>query len=65
MERYTGKNPLISEILSDRSKLIHSWTSAEDTEHLFRVFPDKKAKKIKIKVTDRFGNVYEKTVENN
>ena len=63
MERFTGKDPLISEILTDRSKFIHSWISAGDTEHLFRVFPDKEAKKIKVKVTDRFGNVYEKTVE--
>ncbi|MDR2928251.1 MAG: calcineurin-like phosphoesterase family protein [Cytophagaceae bacterium] len=65
MERYTEKDPLISEILSDRSKLLHDWTQAEDTEHLFRAFPAKNAKSFEIKVTDRFGNIFRKTIKGN
>jgi len=64
MEQYTGYDPLIIHLLSDKSKLIHKWTSPEKTNHLFRAKPKESWTQIEIIVTDRFGNVYKKSVAN-
>lgn len=40
----------------------HKWVEPNLTQHLFMALPSSTAKELKVKVTDRFGNVYEKNV---
>jgi C terminal of Calcineurin-like phosphoesterase len=40
----------------------HTWVEPVETDHLFVATPSSMAKNIKVKATDRFGNVYEEQI---
>nr|WP_309569323.1 calcineurin-like phosphoesterase C-terminal domain-containing protein [Bacteroides sp. BFG-606] len=48
----------------DKEKVKYEWISPVLTEHLFHATPHNKNAKMEVKVTDRFGNVYTKAIEN-
>lgn len=61
MFRFTGFDADAIALCS--KKLKYNWISPVETGHLFRVKPEKKDSNIKIKVTDRFGNIFEKELK--
>lgn len=62
MTQFTGLDPYVGEKCKDTSKMKYSWISPGPTSHLFRATPQNSAAKLEIKVTDRFGKVYSKTI---
>ena len=64
MQRYKGYDPAAKAICSDKEKVKYEWISPVLTEHLFHATPRNKNAKMEVKVTDRFGNVYTKVIEN-
>ena len=64
MQKYKGYDPMAKAICSDKEKVKYDWISPVLTEHLFHATPHDPNARIKIKVTDRFGNVYTQTIEN-
>lgn len=58
MTRYTGCDPEMVRLSSDKSKLRYSWIGAANTDHMFRARPKNHEAKIAVRVTDRFGTVY-------
>ena len=63
MQRYWGEDPFAAELYHPGKNKKHSWLSASQTHHLFRAQPENPNSKIVIEVTDRFGNIYKKTLE--
>ena len=63
MQRYWGEDPYAAELYQPGKNKKHSWLSASQTHHLFRAQPENPNSKIVIEVTDRFGNIYKKTLE--
>nr|WP_277754633.1 calcineurin-like phosphoesterase C-terminal domain-containing protein [Bacteroides sp. 1_1_14] len=45
-----------------QKKTMQSWISAASTGHMFRATPRNPKAKIEIRVTDRFGKVYQQNV---
>ncbi|WP_195655881.1 calcineurin-like phosphoesterase C-terminal domain-containing protein [Bacteroides sp. 1001136B_160425_E2] len=64
MQRYKGYDPAAKAICSDKEQVKYEWISPVLTEHLFHATPRNKNAKMEVKVTDRFGNVYTKVIEN-
>lgn len=62
MEQFTGKDMKARELYKDPSSLKRNWVYAADTDHLFKAPMTKGAKKLEVKVTDRFGRTYTKTI---
>ncbi|MHB9054940.1 MAG: calcineurin-like phosphoesterase C-terminal domain-containing protein [Paludibacteraceae bacterium] len=63
MQRYWGKDPLAEKTyLPDKNKK-YSWLNVSETQHLFKAKPKNPQSKIKVIVTDRFGNEYEKILK--
>ncbi|MET0245089.1 MAG: calcineurin-like phosphoesterase family protein [Flavitalea sp.] len=59
MEQRVGLDPLAVELhLGAALPSKHPWVDPTLTDHLFYCTPSKEAKEIKVKATDRFGNVY-------
>lgn len=65
MERFRTQDPLARECYRDPSSLKRSWVYAAQTDNMFRAPLSPDAKKIEVRVTDRFGRVYRETVEIN
>jgi 3',5'-cyclic AMP phosphodiesterase CpdA len=63
MERFMDKDPLARELYKDQSKLKRNWVYAARTENMFRAKKSEDAKKLEVRVTDRFGRVYTKAIE--
>jgi hypothetical protein len=61
MTRFSGFDADAVEMCSRELK--YSWITPAKTDRLFRVKPDDKNAQIKIRVTDRFGNVFEKELK--
>lgn len=61
MTRFVAKDPLTLSLIADRSKLKYSWTSASNTDHMFRATPVNPSARITVRATDRRGRVYEAT----
>ena len=59
MKQYEGIDPFAKQMVSEHKKEMQSWISALPTKHLFRATP-RNAKEVR--VTDRFGNVYQQAV---
>lgn len=59
MARFTGYDADAAALCA-RKDLKYNWISPIETDHMFRVKPQNPASEIRIKVTDRFGNVFEK-----
>ena len=63
MERFKAQDPLAKELYKDPSSLKRSWVYAAPTENMFRSAVSEGAKKLEVRVTDRFGRVYSKFIE--
>lgn len=61
MEQFEGLDADAIALCSKNLK--YSWISPEKTNHLFKATPSKPNADILIKVTDRFGNVFEQKLE--
>jgi hypothetical protein len=63
MERFKAQDILAKELYKDPSTLKRSWVWAIPTENMFRAQISTGAKKMEVRVTDRFGRVYTKIIE--
>ena len=63
MERFKDTDPLARELYKDPSSLKRTWVHAAATENMFRAPISAEAKTLEVRVTDRFGRVYTKTIE--
>lgn len=61
MEQYWGEDPLAKSTYVPGKNKKYSWLSAGETHHLFKAKIQNPGSVIKVQVTDRFGNLYEKT----
>ena len=62
MERFRTQDPLAKELYKDPSSLKRTWVYAAPTDNMFRAKISETAKTQEIRVTDRFGRVYTKTI---
>lgn len=53
----------MARLSADKSKLRYSWIGAAVTDHMFRAKPVDPQARLAVRVTDRFGNVYEQQVK--
>lgn len=60
MIQFTGLDADAIELCAKQKK--YPWISAHPTDHLFKATPSNPKASITIKVTDRFGNIYEQTL---
>ncbi|WP_321335192.1 calcineurin-like phosphoesterase family protein [uncultured Bacteroides sp.] len=58
MIHYTGFDPYAKKLCADKKKMVYDWISPVPTTHLFHATPQKANARIEIRVTDRFGHVY-------
>lgn len=63
MERFKAQDPLAKELYKDPSSLKRTWVYAAPTENMFKAAISEGAKKLEVRVTDRFGRVYIKSIE--
>ncbi len=63
MERFTSQDPLAKELYKDPSSLKRAWVYAAPTENMFKSAISEGAKTAEVRVTDRFGRVYTKSIE--
>lgn len=63
MERFKAQDPQALELYNDSAKLKRQWVSAVPTENMFKATVSGGAKVLEVRVTDRFGRVYTKSVE--
>lgn len=63
MERFKAQDPQALELYKDPSSLKRQWVWAVPTQNMFKANISKDAKKLEVRVTDRFGRVYVKSVE--
>ena len=62
MERFKAQDPLAKELYKDPSSLKRTWVHAAPTENMFKAPVSDGAKSLEVRVTDRFGRVYTKTI---
>jgi hypothetical protein len=59
MQQITGFDPLAVQLYKGQEKPSkHAWVEPVATDHLFVAVPAAGAKKVQVKATDRFGNVF-------
>lgn len=64
MEQYTGYDPAAVELYEGNALPVsRKWIEPIITDHLFRVIPSEQAKEIKVRAKDRFGNVFEESIQ--
>ena len=63
MQRFKAQDILAKELYKDPSTLKRSWVWAIPTENMFRAPISAEAKKLEVRVTDRFGRVYTKVTD--
>lgn len=63
MEQFEGLDKRVLELCKDKSKLKYNWIGPSNTKHLFRTSLKDRNAKIKVRLTDRFNNVYEELVK--
>ena len=63
MERFKAQDPLAKELYKDPSSLKRTWVYAAPTENMFKAAISEGAKRLEVRVTDRFGRVYSKSLE--
>jgi 3',5'-cyclic AMP phosphodiesterase CpdA len=64
MTRYWGTDLLAGELYQPGKNKKHGWLSAGITHHLFEAKAKNPNAKIKVVVTDQFGNIYSETLKN-
>lgn len=62
MERFKAQDPLAKELYKDPSSLKRTWVYAAPTENMFKASISENAKELEVRVTDRFGRSYSKTI---
>ena len=62
MERFKAQDPLAKELYKDPSSLKRTWVYAAPTENMFKAAVSPEAKTLEVRVTDRFGRTYTKTI---
>ena len=62
MKQFTGFDPMASAICANKKQVVYDWISPVKTDHLFRCTPTRNDAKVTVRVTDRFGNVYQSVV---
>ena len=62
MEQYWGEDPFAKSIYPTGKNKTYSWLEIGPTHHLFKANIHNAGAKIMVQVTDRFGNVYQKTI---
>ena len=62
MERFTAQDPLAKELYKNPASLKRTWVYAVPTENMFKAHVNPKAQQMEVRVTDRFGRVYSKTI---
>lgn len=62
MEQFWGADPYAEGLYPPGGCALHSWLSYGQTSHLFRGEISDPAARIRVVVTDRFGNRYEKSI---
>ena len=62
MEQFTGTDMRARELYKYPSSLKRNWVYAAQTSHLFKAPMTKGARKLEVKVTDRFGRTYSKII---
>jgi len=62
MERFKAQDPLAKELYKDPSSLKRTWVYAAPTENMFKATISEGAKTHEVRVTDRFGRTYIKTL---
>ncbi len=63
MERITDYDPIATELYKGPTIPVkHKWVEPNLTDHLFMAIPASNTKELKVKATDRFGNVYEQAI---
>ena len=63
MTQFTGFDPMASKICANKEQVVYDWISPVKTDHLFRCTPTRKDARITVRVTDRFGRVYQEEVK--
>ena len=63
MERFKAQDPLAKELYKDPSSLKRTWVYAAPTENMFKAPVSDDAKTLVVRVTDRFGRTFTKTIE--
>ena len=62
MERFKAQDPLAVELYKDPSSLKRSWVYAAPTENMFKATISEGAKTLEVRVTNRFGTTFTKTI---
>ena len=62
MERFKAQDPLAVELYKDPSSLKRSWVYAAPTENMFKATISEGAKTLEVRVTNRFGKTFTKTI---
>ena len=62
MERFKAQDPLAKELYKDPSSLKRTWVYAAPTENMFKAPVSDDAKTLEVRVTDRFGRTFTKTI---
>ena len=63
MTRVTTEDPVAAALCADKEKLEFKWISPLANEHMFRAPVKNKNASVEVRVTDRFGRVYQTKVE--
>lgn len=63
MTRASLNDPAAEALCADKEKLEFKWISATPNEHMFHARVNNKKARIEVRVTDRFGNVYQSKIE--
>ena len=53
---------MASAICANKKQVVYDWISPVKTDHLFRCTPTRKGARVTVRATDRFGRVYQATV---
>ena len=62
MERFKAQDPLAVDLYKDPSSLKRSWVYAAPTENMFKAQISEGAKVLEVRVTNRFGKTFTKTI---
>ena len=63
MQRFKAQDPLAKELYKDPASLKRSWVYAIPTENMFKATVSDEAKKLEVRVTDRFGRTYSTAID--
>lgn len=62
MKQFKGIDPNAKQAISNHKGKMENWISALPTDHIFHAAPHNPHAKLEVRVTDRFGQIYQQTV---